>query len=432
MKKTFVAVLLALVMLTSALSVSFAEEAQDPVTIVVWKNTDSAERIDLMESYHQKFMEQYPWITIKYTAIPGGDYATKLELAFANEDAPDVFWSGAADASYIENGYVAKLDEAFENWDYKDNILSNHLDAIRSLDTKNGNLYMIPDGTNINCLWYRPDWYAEAGLSTKTWEDIFTAIEALTDKGNDRYGVSIRGGSGAAQNLEMMMFSYAGITSYFDENGVCNVRDPKVVEFVQRWLGNYGVYSAESDLSNGWTELAAAFQSGRAALIQHNTGSASGHLQAFAGDTTKFAAMSFPYADNGKCVQPNDLPSGIMISEQCANKEAAFLYATFMASGDFTSEWSRLVGALPSDKLVLENEAWIQETPWMKMGADMLLSSDTEFYMIPKYLPNYSSILANEINPLVQFVMTGEMTAQEFCETWAALMEAEYADFYAD
>lgn len=404
---------------------------QEPVTLVVWKNTDSAERIELMEQYHEKFMEQYPWITVKYTAIPGSDYATKLELAFANEDAPDVFWSGADDAAYIENGYVAQLDELYNAWDYKDNILEAHLDAIRNLDVENGNLYMIPDGTNINCLWYRADWFDEAGLETPTtWEGTFDAIEKLTDKANDRYGVALRGGSGAASNLEMMMFSYAGITDYFNEDGSCNINAPLMVEFVERWLGSYGVNSAESDLSNGWTELAAAFQSGRAAVIQHNTGSASGHMEAFGGDTTKFAAVAFPESPTGVSVQPNDLPSGIMISEQCENKDAAFLYVSYMASGDFTSEWANLVGALPSDKVVLETASWIQDTPWMKMGADMMLDENTQFYTRPKYLPNYNSIIENEVNPMVQSVMSGEMTAQEMCDKWAELMEKEYAEYW--
>jgi len=405
------------------------EEKHDPVTLVVWKNTADSARMDMLNENLENFMTQYPWITVKATSIPD-DYDTKLELAFANGDAPDVFWSGGDDAAYMANGYLAALDDMFETWDYKKNILEAHISALRALDKKNGFLYMIPDGTNINCIWYRSDWFSEAGIGVPdTWEKLFTAIEKLTDKENDRYGYAIRGGSGSAANLEMMMFSYSGIPDYFNENGTCNIRDEKIAEFVERWLGGYGVYSAESDLSNGGSELPATFQSGRSAIIQHNTGSAAGHMEAFDGDTSKFSAIAFPKTDTGSSVQPGDTPSGIMIAEQCENKAEAFLLAAYLATGDVASRWSELVGALPSDKTVLETADWIHDTPWMEMGADMLLSEQTEYYMKPKFLPNYNAILTNEIEPMIQSVMIGQMTAKDMCDTWASLMEDEYKEY---
>lgn len=405
------------------------ESSQEEVTLVVWKNTADSARMDMLNENLEKFMEQYPWIKIEATSIPD-DYNTKLELAFANGDAPDIFWSGGDDAAYMANGYLTPLDDMFEAWDYKDNILEVHVDALRDLDKENGYLYMIPDGTNINCIWYRTDWFEEAGISVpETWDDLFQAIETLTDKENDRYGYAIRGGSGSAANLEMMMFSYAGITDYFNEDGSCNIRDEKIVEFVDRWLGGYGVYSAESDLSNGGSELPATFQSGRSAVIQHNTGSAAGHMEAFGGDTGKFSAMAFPRATSGISVQPGDTPSGIMIAEQCEHKEEAFLLAAYLATGDVASRWSELVGALPSDKVVLEEADWTRDTPWMAMGADMLLSEETEYYMKPKYLPNYNAILTNEVEPMIQAVMIGQMSPEDMCDAWASLMEEEYKEY---
>lgn len=401
----------------------------EPVTLVVWKNTADSARMDMLNENIEHFMDLYPWITVESTSIPD-DYNTKLELAFANGDAPDVFWSGGDDAAYIANGYLAPLDGMFAAWDYKDNILEAHVQALQELDRENGYLYMIPDGTNINCIWYRTDWFAEAGIDTpETWEDIFSAIEKLTDKDEERYGYAIRGGKGSAANLEMMMFSYAGVTDYFNEDGSCNVNNELIIEFVERWLGNYGIYSAESDLSNGGSELPATFQSGRSALIQHNTGSAAGHVEAFGGDTSKFSAIAFPKSVTGASVQPGDTPSGIMIAEQCENKDEAFLLAAYLATGDVASRWSELVGALPSDKIVLETADWIKDTSWMKMGADMLLSKETQYYMKPKFLPNYNAILTNEVEPMIQSVMIGQMSAQEMCDTWADLMEKEYKDY---
>lgn len=401
----------------------------EPVTITVWRCNMTDERTALCEELNQKFMEEYPWITVEFTSLPDS-FNEKLEVSFEAGNAPDVFFNNGNVIAYARNGYIIPLDDLYEAWEDKDLLLESAVEAIRNLDSEEHKLYFLPEGNNVNCIWLRSDWFEEAGLELPvTWDDLFDDIEALTDTSQGRYGVALRGGSGSASNLEMMMYSYSGILEAFDEDGNSTLNDPKNVEFVERWLGEYGVNSAEGDIGNGWTELAAAFQSGKAAIVQHNTGSASGHMEAFENDTSKFEAIAFPQSPyTGETVIPALGPSGPCISASCENVDAAFLYASYMVTGEASSEINELWGQLPFDVNVLESD-WVQSTPWMKMGADLLLNEETQFYEGVGFITESSSIQTNEIEPMIQAVMAGQMTAQEMCDSWAELMTEAYASY---
>lgn len=401
----------------------------EPVTLTVWRCNMTDERTALCEELNQKFMEEYPWITVEFTSLPDS-FNEKLEVAFEAGNAPDVFFNNGNVMSYARNGYIIPLDDLYEAWEEKDLLLESAVEAIRNQDSEGHNLYFLPEGNNVNCIWVRSDWFEEAGLELPvTWDDLFNDIETLTDSSQGRYGVALRGGSGSASNLEMMMYSYSGILEPFDEDGNSTLNDPKNVEFVERWLGQYGVNSAEGDIGNGWTELAAAFQSGKAAIVQHNTGSASGHMVAFDNDTSKFEAIAFPESPyTGETVIPALGPSGPCISASCENVEEAFLYASYMVTGEASSKINEMWGQLPFDVNVLESD-WVQNTPWMKMGADLLLNDSTQFYEGVAFMTESSSIQTNEVEPMIQAVMAGQMTAQEMCDSWAELMNEAYESY---
>lgn len=398
----------------------------EPVTITVWRCNMTDERTALCEELNKKFMEEYPWITVEFTSLPNS-FNEKLEVSFEAGDAPDVFFHNGNVIAYAKNNYILPLDDLYENWENKDILLESAVESIRNLDRNEHKLYYLPEGNNINCVWLRSDWFKEKEMELPvTWDDLFKDIESLTDTSAGRYGVALRGGSGGADALEKMMYSYSGITQAFDEEGHSTMNDPKNVEFAERWLGQYGVNSAEGDIGNGWTELAAAFQSGKAGVIQHNTGSASGHMTAFDGDMTKFEAVPFPESSySGDRVIPALEPSGPCISASCKNPDAAFIYAAYMVTGEAVSEIAQMFSQIPFDKTVLEYD-WIQDTPWMKMGAELLLSDSTKFYEGTAFVTGSTAIRSNEIDPMVQAVMAGQMTAQEMCDTWAKLLEEAY------
>ena len=228
-------------------------------------------------------------------------------------------------------------------------------------------------------------------------------MEALTDKEAGRYGVALRGGKGAAANLEMLMYSYSGITNYFTEDGVCTVNDPKNVEFAERYLSLYNVCSAEGDINFGWSQLAGAFQTGVAAIIPHNTGSSDAHYEAFNGDLSKFEAVSFPMSVNGTRVMRSLSWDGFAINATAKDQEAAWEFLYYLCAGEGAAIYTEDIVLVPCvNEVLISKDSYVQspEKPWMQTAAAVITDPATLFYDCPTYMPSYSGALANEIDPL--------------------------------
>lgn len=407
-----------------------SEAKKENVTLTLWADFVTPERTEYVERMVENYMKENQHVKIEVTPLP--DSADdKLMIAYDAGQGPDIFLSSGPDVtSHINGEYIIPLDQYFDNWADKDLILPGAIETVRQYDiTGNNNLYYIPNGISFTVLWVRSDWLKETNSSVDTWENLFQAVENMTDKSAGHYGIAIRGGKGGAKFLERQMYAYSGILSVFDENGKCTINDPKNVEFVERYLGLYGKYTAEGDLNYGWTELAAAFDSGAAGMIIHNLGSASNHMDAFNGDQTKFEAIGMPLNDQGTSVNLMIQPGGMTISSTCKHPQEAFDFIAYMSTGDQVSEYCQQWGVVPVETDVLENAAWIDEQPWYEASAEKLLDENTLFYNQYSWLPGHDDIYG-EMDTASQYVMTGEMTAQEMLDEWAEYLQGCYDDFY--
>lgn len=405
--------------------------AEDVATVTFWLDDMTDARMAMVEKIIASFEASHPNIKVDFTGLPE-DASDKLMLTFEAGTAPDILNITSKNiATYIENGYVSDLTELYAQKG-NDAILSSAIESASAYDRENNRLYYLPSGCNFFCLWARSDWFEEMGLSMPvTWDEFFADVEALTEKDAGRYGIALRGGKGAATNLEMLMYSYSGITHYFTEEGVCTVNDPKHVDFVNHYLSLYNVCSGEGDINFGWSQLAGAFQTGVAAVIQHNTGSADAHYDAFNGDLSKFAALPFPKSVEGTRVMQSLSWDGFAINETAKDKKAAWEFLYFLCAGEGAAIYTENIGLVPCvNELLTSEDSYVQspDKPWMQTAAEVITSPDTLFYDCPTYMPSYSGVLSNEIDPMVQQAMAGEISAQELLDYWAETMTAMYAE----
>lgn len=403
---------------------------EEAVKLTLWADFVTPERTEYVERMVSGYMAAHPNVTIEVTPLPD-NADDKIMTAYEAGQGPDIFLSSGPDiTSHINGEYIIPLDSYFDMWEGKTDILESAVDTVRQFDiTGKDQMYYIPNGISFTVLWVRSDWLAETASSVETWNDLFQAAEQMTDKSASRYGIAIRGGKGGAKFLERQMYAYSGILSKFDDNGVCTLNNPKHVEFVERYLGLYGTCTAEGDINYGWTELAAAFDSGAAGMIIHNLGSAADHMKAFGGDQTKFEAIGMPLNDNGTSVNLMIQPGGMSIASTCKNPQAAFDFITYMSSGEPVSEYCQQWGVVPVNRPVLENAVWFKGQPWYQASADLLLDENTLFYEQYSWLPGHDSIYG-EMDTQSQYVMAGEMTAQELLDNWAKEVQKCYDGFY--
>lgn len=407
-------------------------ETGEHVTLTFWLDNTTTQREEAYQKLINKFEEIHPNIEIDMLGVPG-DIKEKLDVSLAAGSPPDcstIVQNGLA--SYILNGELINLDSYYNDWEKKDEIVESAMETIKTFNPLNDGIYAMPFAANVWVMWVRSNEFTDAGISLPvTWDDFFTAADALTDKPSGKYGLAIRGGAGGGTSLEYMMYAYSGIENYFDEEGHCTVNDPKNVEFVKRYLGLYGIDTAEGDINNGWTELAAAFQSDKAAMILHNLGSASSHSEIFDGDYSKFEAIRIPMGESGYTVHPKLNVSGYCIYSESKHPEEAWEFISYLCEAEQASYAANIVGIMPMNKKALEDE-WIKELPYFSMAADMLNDPQTRFYDAPIIYPEYSSIMSTSIEPMIQKVMAGQMEAQEMCDIWAELMEEMKQEYDAN
>lgn len=258
----------------------------DTIKVSFWAAAVTDERKQFFDWFANYVHQVYPNITLDMLGVPGDlkDYRQKLDVSIQAGTAPDI--TNDFRPELVTNGYYENLNEYFDNWKDKDKINEQLIKSNKTYDPKGTGLYALPYSSQTWNMWVRTDWLKEAGLDVPAnWNDFFTDVKALTKADQDRYGLGIRGGAGSANTLEMLMHSYSGITNYFNKDGTSTINDPKNVEFVQKYLVDcYNKYTAQDDLTKGWSDLANAFQSGKAGIIVHNLGSASSMVKAFNSD----------------------------------------------------------------------------------------------------------------------------------------------------
>lgn len=408
-----------------------AASGDAPVTVTFWGAAISEDRQSFFTDFQKKVHETYPNITLDFLGVPGSlnDYRQKLDVAINAGTAPDI--TNDFRPSLVTNGYYQNLNEYFDKWDKKDEINTQLIKSNKTYDPKGTGLYALPYSSQTWNLWVRPDWLKEVGMSTPTtWDDFFTAVQKMTDKSKNRYGLAIRGGAGSANTLEMLMYAYSGITNYFTSDGKCTINDPKNVEFVQKYLGCYNKYTAQDDLTKSWTQLANAFQSGKAGIVAHNLGSGTSMAKAFSNDTSKYQAAMFPVSEKGYVVHPSLMPLGLSMSSSSKDKDAVWKVMTLYLSKDVNLAYGKLYGEIPANTKAAQDQ-FFQNTQYMSVGVNLETSDQVKFNDTPYYLPSYTNI-QTQMESSVQKVMSGQMSAKDMLDKWASLLEKAYAEYKSE
>lgn len=404
-----------------------APAADKKVVITFWDENAGPQRTPYYEELIKRFEKENPTIHVEYVGLPNKSAKQKYDAAIAASDLPDV---GGVQTTWLADfsirGALYPLDDYFDKWSDKEKInpavIQSNRDVV--IDKK---LYQIPNTINLDILWYRPDWFQEAGIKApENWDEFFAAVEKMTDKSKKRFGFSIRGGKGGSFQLQRMMYAYSGITDFYDANGKSTINDPKHVEFVKKYMGLYKKFTPDSDITNGYKEMVAGFDTGAVAMIQHNIGSYGEHSKALKPD--QYAALPLPKTADDRYVVEGFNTNGYSIFKTTKHPEEAWKFVSFLASAPSQSYWNQNIGQLPTH-LDAQNEKWIQEAQHLQVATKVLQDPHTVYYYPGVYQPDYRSILDNVVDPNIQAVMSGKKTVEEFLNEWAATLEKSKQQF---
>ena len=276
MKRKTISILLAVAMVTGAvgtMAVNVAAEAQENVTLTLVEAITSPDRTEVIRTLCDKFEELHPGVTVEIVSPPSENANTKIAQMLMAEEKVDVLEvRDQTFAQYSNNGWLGTLDEYIKDWSGLETLSGT---AKFYMNAYGDETYMIPYGFYEKALYYRADWFENAGLEVPTtWEELVDAAIALTDKEKNRFGYSFRGGPMGFSYLDYIITSNIGadglaslIYNVFTGEDSTIYSTPEALEAAKLYKKLYEEGSPTDSIAWGFTEMVQGFVGGTTAML---------------------------------------------------------------------------------------------------------------------------------------------------------------------
>lgn len=379
----------------------------EAVTVKFRYWADNTDYSALMQDIIKKFnAENGQGITVVGEETPwdGGAYSENLFNAkMGGGDIDCATWKLTSTPLFVNNDLLADLTPLVDSWDKKDDIDENIYSIMKEAGGTDS-LYVMPWNIQVLYVYYRPSIFEAAGVEVpKTYEEFLTAIEKCTmdtngDGKTDVYGFGMRGAKGGQEPWGSFVYGRGG---NFED-----MTTPEAVQGMQDFIDIYTKgYVPPTATSDGFNEIIANFKSGLTAMTIHHTGSSADMEAAFGGDVSAFP---FP-AGKGQWTSMGDTET--VIFESCQNKEAAFEWVSYLATGEGQKMWCEGTGNVPVSKTV-------QAGDFFRSNRFMAASIEGQSYAgILPILDTTTEWISTLWPNTVSQALTGSITAEQCMKT---------------
>ena len=323
---------------------------------------DEAEDVDAQQATVDKFNDAHDDIEVTLEAY-GGEFDTKISAGMGSNDMPDVMymWNYPAYSQGLEplDTYIEKEGE-----DYK----KNFYDTLWNYNSYDGSTYGIPIGFTTHALFYNKDIFAEAGIDEPTndwtWEDVQAASKTITEKCEGKKGFSFQM---KPDPYDYEMYLWSNGTAYVDAEGTLegNLNSDKAKEVFQMFQDMEKEGSAVATEKSGTDE----FRAGNTGMYVYGSWS----INTLKEDGVNFGVVNIPSFGSQPSISILS-SSGISMSKDSKNKEAAWEFIKFWTSEEMNKE--RIGMELPVLYSVVESEGIMEQPEYAPFYTMLEQSSD--------------------------------------------------------
>lgn len=366
MKKKLAAMLILAMTGTMLLSACGSKEedgkTSDGKVKIRFASWDEAEDVDAQQAAVDKFNEAHDDIEVTLEAY-GGEFDTKISAGMGSNDMPDVMymWNYPAYAQGLEplDSYIEGEGE-----EYKENFY----DTLWNYNSYDGSTYGIPIGFTTHTLFFNKDIFKEAGIAEPTndwtWEDVQKAAKTITEKCDGKKGFSFQM---KPDPYDYEMYLWSNGTAYVNEDGELegNLNSDEAKEVFKMFQDMEKEGYAVATEKSGTDE----FRSGNTAMYVYGSWS----INTLKEDEVNFGVVNIP--SFGKQPSVSILSSsGISMSKDSKNKEAAWEFIKFWTSEEMNKE--RIGMELPVLYSVVESEGIMDQPEYAPFYTMLEQSSD--------------------------------------------------------
>jgi len=354
------------------------------------------------------FAEAHSDIEVSPENIPNAEYMTKITATLVAGSRPDTAMVTAQrfPDMHAMDGLI-DLAPSLDEWPLKSAFPETAWDAVSA----DGGVYGIPAFSFVNWVYYRTDYFEEAGIDgpPDTYEEFLDACIKLSDPSNNRYGFGMRGGDGGHNFLIDMIRAWG---SPIVEDGEMAIDREKAVEAVRFYAELYTRHNVvpPSAPNDSYRQIMEGFKTGQTAMIWHHTGS----LTEIAGALPEGSFMTAvrPKGPAARIAQLDHLYNGIMSD---ARLEAAWNWVSFWGETEPAIAFLEETGYFPSsleaarDPRIADNPIYTAATRTMEFGGPPPRFVGADGWARTVAFPAFQQVLTGDSTPeaAVDTMMTG-------------------------
>ena len=158
------------------------ELTTEPMTITLWDISTEDPNKSISEGAVQRFMADYPNITVNQVHQQNDNYKQQLVAAMSSGQCPNIYchWGGGPMAEYYKSGYANDITDMYAKYDHPEFV-----DAAVAQSTYDGKMLAIPFSGLTGCdIFYNKTIFADLGLEVPTTIDELEAVcEKLKENG---------------------------------------------------------------------------------------------------------------------------------------------------------------------------------------------------------------------------------------------------------
>jgi len=348
-----------------------------------------------------QFQMDNPDIIIDPLTIPNADFMTKFTTSVVGGSAPATTMAQPQRIpDMVAIGGLRDITDRVESSGLLEKIPAGHWDGA----TIDGRIYGVPNFMFVDWMYYRADWFDEAGIEPPTTFLEFTeAAIALTDPERGRYGFGMRGGNGG-QGMVVQVIEAFG-SPIIDAEGQPAMDFDKTVEALTWYTELHTKHGAvpPSVVNDSFRQIMEGFQTGQTAMLWHHTGSLA-EMRTVLGNDGAFSTQARPTGPAAMIANTSPSYNGI-VDPTPENEEAAWAWIAYWAEVDTQVSFLDKTGYFPSSN-VAANDARVQSNPLYRAAIDTVSSvgAPTRFPGSPGWqqtvvLPAFQRTLLGEITP---------------------------------
>lgn len=362
-----------------------------------WHHFTSTTEFKGLERVMALFKQRFPDINVTQENIPNPEYMAKMTAAVVANARPDTgMVSTERSKDLVAMRALVDIDARVRGWS-RFSEYSGDAWAGATVDNK---IYGIPAFTFVNWMYYRKDWFAEAGIAPpKTLAEFQAAAIKLTDPSKNRFGFSMRGGAGGFSFVLDMIESFG---SPIVVNGKPAMDRAKAIEAVTFWSELHTRHKAvpPSAPNDGFRQIMEAFKTGQTAMVMHHTGSLTEIRDAMKPE--QWGTVMLPAGPAAHIARVSYLYNGVMNPR---NVDAGFSWITYWAEPDPALAFLEETGYFPSsprvasDPRIAGNPVYAAATETLKIGRLPINFVGGAGWSEQVVLPEFQKVLVGRATP---------------------------------